>query len=379
MYQCPPLGAPGSSPAPEATLEQLCLPQPLRVVQSGVLPVCSEAAPLDEPARIRQALDQTGGNVVQAARLLRLNRGALRYRMRQHGIGRPSWEALTRPHGSRAQEPSGPFEADRSRCTSVEIRALEPAWEQKPVVVLAIDVMWLEAMEHHALRADPWTLAMRWHQAIAEKVQGFGGCLVQPAPMPLTAVFGLPHTLEQMPQRAVQAALAIRHQLLEDRAADGKQPDLAVRMAAHLGQVLVDIQASDPTARLLALGETLSLPVRPGRGTANHRRRRGPYHAPPGRGGGSGAGRGTLARSVCLGFSPPTCLAPLRGRSALRASPRWGEARSRDLAPRAPSGMFFCRNRLSGNQNRCAILTEYSHLCITIHKYKPPHTGKPHG
>ena len=244
------------------TLEQLCLPRPLRAVQAEAPPVRSEAEPLDEPARIRQALSQTGGNVVQAARLLRLNRGALRYRMRQYGIRRPSWEALTLPHGSRAQEAIGPFEADRGRSTSVDSPALEPAWEQKPVVVLAIDVTWLEAMEHHAPRVEPWTLAMRWHQAIAEKVQGFGGLLVQPAPAPLTAVFGLPQTLEQMPQRAVQAALAIRHQLAEDQAADGRQPGPEVRMAVHLGQVLVDVQASDPTARLLPLGETLSLPVR---------------------------------------------------------------------------------------------------------------------
>ena len=108
------------------------------------------AEPLDEPARIRQALSQTGGNVVQAARLLRLNRGALRYRMRQYGIRRPSWEALTLPHGSQEQEAIGPFEADRGRSTSVDRPALEPAWEQKPVVVLAIDVTWPEAMEHHA-------------------------------------------------------------------------------------------------------------------------------------------------------------------------------------------------------------------------------------
>src|SRR5262245_10416968 len=65
-----------------------------------------------------------------------------------------------------------------------------------------------------------------------------------------------------MPQRAVQAALAIRHQLAEDQATDGRQPGPAVRMAVHLGQMLVDVQASDPTARLLPLGETLSLPVR---------------------------------------------------------------------------------------------------------------------
>jgi DNA-binding NtrC family response regulator/tetratricopeptide (TPR) repeat protein/class 3 adenylate cyclase len=244
------------------TLEQLCLPRPLCVVQSGIPPVRSEVEPLGEPARIRQALNQTGGNVVQAARLLRLKRGALRYRMRQYGIERPSWVAFTQPHSSRAQEPSGPFAADRGQCPSVEIRALEPTWEQKPVVVLAVDVTWLETMEHSVPRTDPWTLAMRWHQAVAEKVQGFGGRLVQPAPMPLTAVFGLPQTLEQMPQRAVQAALALRHQLVEGQAADGKPSGLEVRMAVHLGQVLVDIQASDPTTRLLPLGETLSLPVR---------------------------------------------------------------------------------------------------------------------
>src|SRR5262249_58986280 len=66
----------------------------------------------------------------------------------------------------------------------------------------------------------------------------------------------------QRPQGAVQAALALRHQLAEDEALDGRQPGPEVRMAVHLGQVLVDGQARDPTARLLPLGETLSLPVR---------------------------------------------------------------------------------------------------------------------
>ncbi len=243
-------------------LAQLCLPRPLRAVQAGAPLVRGVAESLDEPARIRQALSQTGGNVVQAARLLRLNRGALRYRMRQYGIRRPSWEALTLPSGNRAQEASGPFEAERGRSSSTALSVLEPAWEQKPVVVLTIDVTWPEALEPHAPRVEPWTLALRWHQTITEKVQGFGGCLLQPTPAPLTAVFGLPQTVEQMPQRAVQAALAIRHQLAEDQTLDGRQPGPEVRMAVHLGQVLVDVEARDPTARLLPLGETLSLPVR---------------------------------------------------------------------------------------------------------------------
>jgi transposase-like protein len=188
------------------TLEQLCLPRPLRVVQSGAPPVHGKAEPLDESAPIRLALGQTGGNVVQAARLLGISRGALRYWMRRHGIGRPRWQILTPPHSSQEQEALGPSEAERGCSTSAARLALEPAWEQKPVVVLAIDVTWPEALEHHTPRVEPWTLATRWHQTIAEKIHGFGGLILQPAPAPLTAVFGLPQTLDLMLQRAVQAA-----------------------------------------------------------------------------------------------------------------------------------------------------------------------------
>src|SRR5439155_17752187 len=123
-----------------ATLEQLCLPRPLHVVQSGAPSVRGEAESQDESAWIRQSLSQTGGNVVQAARLLGISRGALRYWMRRHGIGRPRLQTLTPPHSSQAQEALGPSEADRGRSTSAARLALEPAWEQKLVVVLALDV-----------------------------------------------------------------------------------------------------------------------------------------------------------------------------------------------------------------------------------------------
>jgi nitrogen fixation/metabolism regulation signal transduction histidine kinase len=60
-----------------------------------------------------------------------------------------------------------------------------------------------------------------------------------------------------MPQRAVQAALTIRHQFAEASATDGRQSCPAVRMAGHSGHILVDVQARTPTARLFPLGETL--------------------------------------------------------------------------------------------------------------------------
>jgi DNA-binding NtrC family response regulator len=45
--------------------------------------------PSVERAVIQAALDRAGGNVVEAARLLRIGRGSLRSKMRRHGLDRP--------------------------------------------------------------------------------------------------------------------------------------------------------------------------------------------------------------------------------------------------------------------------------------------------
>jgi DNA-binding NtrC family response regulator len=254
-----------------STLELLCLPQRQPVAQPEAPPVRGEVEPLDESARIRQALGQTGGNVVRAAHLLGISRGALRYRMRQYGIGRLRFP-LSAPvvgeetgGGVAASVPPIPTFLHQSG-GGLEIqyegegRAAE-SWEQKPVAVLAIDVAWPEDADPHPLPAEPWRVTACWQQIIAEKVEGFGGLILQRSPSLLTAIFGIPQTLERLPQHAVQVALAIRHQRAEDKAPDGKPLGPAVRMAVHVGQVLMDVQARDPTARLLPLGETLSLPV----------------------------------------------------------------------------------------------------------------------
>ena len=88
--------------------------------------------------------------------------------------------------------------------------ALAPAWEQKPVAVLAIELTWPAAVEGEVPRYEPWTVVTRWEQLIVEKVQGLGGMILQRTPSLLLVGFGLPHTLEQLPQRAVQATLALR-------------------------------------------------------------------------------------------------------------------------------------------------------------------------
>jgi DNA-binding NtrC family response regulator len=109
--------------APE-TLEQLCLPRVPAATHGAAAPVEMDGRPLDEPARITQALRQTQGNVMQAARVLGLSRKALRYRMRRYGLVRP--------------RAAGQGAGMSVRRDTEDARVLAPAWEQKPVAVLAM-------------------------------------------------------------------------------------------------------------------------------------------------------------------------------------------------------------------------------------------------
>lgn len=232
------------------TLERLCLsrvPVPVEAAESSL----EEHVAVDEPTQIRQALAQTEGNVAQAARRLGWSRKAMRYRLRQHGI-----EAPGRPRG----RPSRVTHQDEGAATAPPEAPStpDPGGERKPVAVLAIALTLPEASATAPPFYEPWTAARHWEQVLIEKVQGFGGTPIQRAPSLWLVAFGLPSTLDQLPQRAVQTALALRHLVAESQAAAGEAPSPAVRQAVHWGYVL----AGGPAQPLLAVGDTLDLPVR---------------------------------------------------------------------------------------------------------------------
>src|SRR5262245_54648986 len=230
------------------TLAKLCLPlaAPEPPAGSATLPVAPafQGALPPEAEEIRQALVQTGGNVVRAARLLGVSRDTVRHRMQRYGIARPQPELMSPPapllalaagipdsplrdgqEGQVSAEPAdaptsprrprrrerppsgatGPPRVRDDRMITPNIPSLEPAWEQKPVAVLALELTWPETASPEALHYDPWTERARWEQAIVDKVQGFGGVLLQRSPALLTWVFGLPQTPEQLPQRRFQS------------------------------------------------------------------------------------------------------------------------------------------------------------------------------
>jgi hypothetical protein len=279
MQLCPPLTAPA--------LMAKTMAAPPEVLGAHALPA--------EAEQIRQALVQTGGNVAQAARLLGVSRDTVRYRMQRYGIARlrlgapspaashssgvgaaqslsqsdalsPEPSVLHRPplapeEATPPQGSAAPQAAKRGAAIECYVPSPEPAWEHQPVAVLALELTWPEIPDLESLRDDPWTEMARWEQAIEDKVQGFGGVLMQRTASLLIWVFGVPQVLEQLPQRAVHSALALR-QLVVEASAPDLPPCPTVCLAVHLGTVQVDRQAADPAAQVRAVGETLTLPVR---------------------------------------------------------------------------------------------------------------------
>src|SRR5215467_783501 len=192
---------------------------PLTTAGSGVAPVTpvagTERGLPSEVEQIRQALVQTNGKVARAARLLGISRDALRWRMRRAGIARPD-AVSPRARTAAARDDAQTASPDTHRIPAdLPPEAPRSAWEQKPVVVLALELTWPQEATDAAGPYEPWTEAVRWEQAIIDKVQGFGGVLLSRTPALLTWVFGVPRALEQLPQRAVHAALAVRQMVTE--------------------------------------------------------------------------------------------------------------------------------------------------------------------
>jgi DNA-binding NtrC family response regulator/predicted ATPase len=244
-------------------LEQLCLSTlaagPPAPSSAPAHAPPTDASP-DESATLRQALSQTGGNVARAARLLGLTRSAMRYRMQRAGVQRLDADVVSPPASSASlpvrDQASSP---STSHTTS---SALPIGWEQKPVTILVITVTWPAPWIEATTQGNPWTIIHRWEQELVDKAQGFEGVVIHQTSSLYVIAFGVPRSLERMPQRAVQAALAVRH-LAADMLTDTRLGLTSViRQTIHSGLVLWDSHSSSSTPHLFVLDDTLELPLR---------------------------------------------------------------------------------------------------------------------
>ena len=229
-----------------------------------------DATPADDAKAIREALARTGGNVVRAARLLGVSRDTIRYRMRRHGIGRPDLDTpapgqdaqheSATPQAAPVTSPAPPAESRDRGHSLAGSRAPAGAtgWEQKPAALVAVSLAWPET-DGSAWSHEPWTEHQRWTRLVREKLSGLGGVPLQEGPALSVWAFGLPRTIDQLLERAVHGALAIR-QIVAGVARRERAPEL--RVAVHHGAMLVDAASPEPARAALAVGDTVALPVR---------------------------------------------------------------------------------------------------------------------
>jgi transcriptional regulator with AAA-type ATPase domain/tetratricopeptide (TPR) repeat protein len=233
-----------------AALAALADPLAFAASADAVSPEAAAEGDATGAEEIRAALAKAGGNVVRAARLLGIGRNALRYRMRRLGIARPAFDDAAPPVVAARPADAGPSAAEPPPAPAPA--AEPPPLEQKSVALLAIS---LAFDAESGAGYEPWTESRRCERAVAERIEGFGGLLVQRTPARLTAAFGIPRALEQTAQRAVQAALAARR-------AVSQSPGAELRAAVHVGEVRFDAGAGDPATACFPVGDVWVLPER---------------------------------------------------------------------------------------------------------------------
>ncbi|HEX6678822.1 MAG TPA: BTAD domain-containing putative transcriptional regulator, partial [Actinomycetes bacterium] len=119
--------------------------------------------------------------------------------------------------------------------------ALPPSAERKLVTVLFCDVdePVAEVDEDERDPEDVSSMLARHLERVRGEVESFGGTVEYAVGGTTMAVFGVPRTREDDPERAVRAALAIREALLSSRGDDAQQ-GVQLRIAVTTGEALVN-------------------------------------------------------------------------------------------------------------------------------------------
>jgi transcriptional regulator with AAA-type ATPase domain/tetratricopeptide (TPR) repeat protein len=227
------------------------LASPLRMV-AGPPPARPSAKPGDRRERIQEALERQGGNITRTAADLGVSRKTLRDWMRQHGLypgpviitvpgenaaGQDRTAEGSGPAGERDETASGRHPAAVPAAGPLPLPDSSPAapasnkdihWERRWITLLRVSL----SPENDDRIGD----ATRPLEIIADKIQTFGGAVIELGRTSLEAAFGL-DPLENAAQRAAYAALAI--QRAGARARGQPAPILVPRIALHADSYLV--------------------------------------------------------------------------------------------------------------------------------------------
>jgi transcriptional regulator with AAA-type ATPase domain/tetratricopeptide (TPR) repeat protein len=178
-------------------------------------------------ARLREALDSTGWNVVRAAAKLGISRSKLRYRLDKYGLHAVTGAQTRRPTRFTRAEPSPLHEPVEPSSGSPVAPSVGVRWESRHLAFLYASLAGSDAPV-----ADPGGVLPE----LTDKVRTFGATLQDLSPVSFVAVFGL-EPVEDAPQRAALAAIALRKTVERARGGDPQTP--AIRVAVHAAHLLV--------------------------------------------------------------------------------------------------------------------------------------------
>ena len=138
--------------------------------------------------------------------------------------------------------------------------------ERKQVSVLFTDMAGYTTMSEKLDAEEVYALMDQVYEILIHKVTEYGGTVNEFTGDGIMALFGAPIALEDAPQRAIRASLAIHREIVQfnERMRREKPGHIPLRMRAgiHTGPVVVGTVGNDLRVTFTAIGDTVNLASR---------------------------------------------------------------------------------------------------------------------
>jgi len=138
--------------------------------------------------------------------------------------------------------------------------------ERKQVSVLFTDMAGYTSMSEKFDAEEVYALMDQVYEILIHKVTEYGGTVNEFTGDGIMALFGAPIALEDAPQRAIRASLAIHREIVQlNKKMRREKPDhvpLRMRAGIHTGPVVVGTVGNDLRVTFTAIGDTVNLASR---------------------------------------------------------------------------------------------------------------------
>ena len=136
--------------------------------------------------------------------------------------------------------------------------------ERKQVTVMFCDLEGFTSISEKLGPEKMYGIMDQVYEILIHKVQDYEGTVNEMTGDGIMALFGAPIALEDAPQRAIRAGMAIHREMTKfsDKHKDENIPPLKMRIGIHTGPVVVGTLGNDLRVEFKAVGDTVNLASR---------------------------------------------------------------------------------------------------------------------